>query len=344
VSRRPRVAAIVVNANGGRHLDETLDSLARQTAPPYRTIVVDNASVDGSADGLEQRRPGVEVLRPGRNLGFAAANNLAARAAADCDWIALVNPDAFPEPPWLETLLASAAAHPECRFFGSRLVSAADPEVLDGTGDVLHVSGMAWRRDHGSRGVVRDEEEEVFSPCAAAALYRRDVFLEVGGFDERFFCYFEDTDLAFRLRLAGHRCLYVDAAVCRHVGSALAGRHSDFTIYHSYRNQVWTFLKNMPLGLLVLYAPQHLIVNVLTVLAYATRGQGRVVLRAKRDAIRAVPEILRERRAIQRGRQVGCRELRRLMARGPGGFARTFFQRFDVRAMRVRPIAGDAGR
>jgi GT2 family glycosyltransferase len=333
----PRVAAIIVNANGGRHLGEALDSLARQTVRPHRTIVVDNASVDGSADGLEERHHGVEVLRPGANLGFAAANNLAVRAASDCDWIALVNPDAFPEPCWLETLLAAAAAHPECEFFGSRLVSATDPDVLDGTGDVLHVSGMAWRRDHGNRGAARDREEEIFSPCAAAALYRRDAFVGVGGFDERFFCYYEDTDLAFRLRLAGHRCLYVDAAVCRHVGSALAGRDSDFTIYHSYRNQVWTFLKNMPLGLLLLYAPQHLLVNVLTVLAYATRGQGGVVLRAKWDAFRAVPDVLRERRAIQRGRQVGCRELRRQMARGPGGFARTFFRRFDLRGVRARP-------
>ncbi|HEY7207565.1 MAG TPA: glycosyltransferase family 2 protein [Gaiellaceae bacterium] len=331
------MAAIVVNANGGPHLDEALRSLARQTVPPERTIVVDNASRDGSADGLEERHPGVEVLRPGENVGFAAANNLAVRAAETCDWIALVNPDAFPEPQWLETLLAAAAAHPECTFFGSRLVSAADPDVLDGTGDVLHVSGMAWRRDHGSPGVERSDEE-VFSPCAAAALYRRDAFLEVGGFDERFFCYFEDTDLAFRLRLAGHRCLYVDAAVCRHVGSALAGRDSDFTIYHSYRNQVWTYLKNMPLGLLLLYAPQHLLVNLLTVLAYGTRGQAGVVLRAKRDALRALPQILRQRRAIQRDRRIGSRELRRLMARGPGGFARTFFQRFDLRGARARTV------
>jgi GT2 family glycosyltransferase len=327
---------VIVNANGGAHLDEALASLERQTQRPARIIVVDNASTDGSADGIEARHPGVEVVRSPENLGFAAANNLAARAADDCDWIALVNPDAFPERRWLELLLAAAARHPEFAFFGSRLVSAADGDVLDGTGDVFHVSGMAWRRDHGSRAVAR-ADEEIFSPCAAAALYRRDAFLEVGGFDERFFCYYEDTDLAFRLRLAGYRCLYVDAAVCRHVGSALSGRTSDFTIYHSYRNQVWTYAKNMPLALLILYALQHALVNVLTIAAFTLQGQGGVVVCAKCDALRALPEILRERRVIQRSRQVGTRELRRLMARGPRGFVRTFFQRFDVRGRRARP-------
>ena len=331
-----RVAAIIVNANGGEHLDRALTSLERQTVRPHRIIVVDNASTDGSADGIERRHRGVEVVRSPENLGFAAGNNLAAYAADDCDWIALVNPDAFPEPRWLETLLAAAAAHPEYAFFGSRLVSATNASVLDGTGDVFHVSGMAWRRDHGSRVVAR-ANEEIFSPCAAAALYRRDAFLEVGGFDERFFCYFEDTDLAFRLRLAGYRCLYVDDAVCLHVGSASSGRTSDFTIYHSYRNQVWTFVKNMPATLLVLYVFQHVLVNLLTLAAYTVQGQGRVVLLAKWDALRALPEVLRERRAIQRARRVGARDLLRLMARGPGGFARTFFQRFDVRGRRARP-------
>jgi GT2 family glycosyltransferase len=332
-----RVAAVIVSANSGAYLERTLTSLRGQTKPLRRIIVVDNASDDGSCHGLEERHPGVEVLRLQENLGFAGANNLAVRVATDCDWIALVNPDAFPEPRWLETLLEAAAASPQFTFFGSRLVSADDDAVLDGTGDVYHVSGMAWRRDHG-RPVRERSREEVFSPCAAAAFYQRDVFLAVGGFDERFFCYYEDTDLSFRLRLGGNRCLYVHDAVCLHVGSSSTGRDSDFTIYHSYRNQVWTFAKNMPTWLLVLYLPQHLLVNVLTVAAYTVRGQAKVILRAKRDALRDLPAVLRERRALQRNRRVGGLELRRLMAHGPRGFVReTFFVRFAAWGFWLRP-------
>jgi GT2 family glycosyltransferase len=317
------VAVVIVNANAGEHLSRALECLEQQTLRPKRVIVVDNLSTDGSTAGLEERFPTVELVRPGENLGFAAGNNLAVSLASDCDWIALLNPDAFPEPIWLERLAAAAAANPAYEFFGSRLVSEESPELLDGTGDVYHVSGLTWRRDHGAPVVPRPSEE-VFSPCAAAALYRRDVFAAVGGFDESFFCYYEDSDLAFRLRLAGHRCLHVDDAVVHHIGSATTGRVSDFTIYHSFRNQVWTFAKNMPAPLLALYLLQHLLVNVLTLLVFVLRGQGRAITAAKWDALRGLPRILRERRRIQAGRRVSARELRAAMATGHGAYVMAF--------------------
>jgi GT2 family glycosyltransferase len=324
---RSRVAVVVVNLNGAAVLDRCLAALRRQTVRPARTIVVDNASTDGSADGLESRHPGVEVVRLAGNVGFAAANNLAVSRAADCDWIALLNPDAFPEPAWLERLLAASQAHPEFSFFGSRLLSADDPETLDGTGDVLHVAGMAWRRDHGTPTAgTRTAPEEIFSPCAAAALYRRDAWQEAGGLDERFFCYFEDTDLSFRLRLAGHRCLYVPDAVVHHVGSAIAGAESDFTVYHSYRNLIWTYVKNMPWPLFWLYLPQHLLVNTFLFGAFAIRGRAGVIVRAQVAALRELPRILVARRAVQAGRAVPVRAVHAVMARGFAGYRVTFFR------------------
>jgi GT2 family glycosyltransferase len=322
-----RVGVVIVNKNAGRHLACALESLERQTVAPHRIVVVDNASDDGSLEGLEERFPSVELVRSPDNLGFAAGNNLAVRMCDDCEFVALLNPDAFPEPTWLETLLEAAAAHPECGFFGSRLVCASDSGILDGTGDEYHVSGLAWRRDQGSPAALEREAGETFSACAAAALYRRDAFLDVGGFDETFFCYYEDTDLAFRLRLAGHRCLYVPDAVARHVGAVTAGLVSEFTIYHSSRNQVWTYVKNMPSPLLWLYLPQHLVTNVLTLLAFALQGHARAGLRGKRDAVRELPRVLAERRRIQAARAVTVRELRGAMARGAGVYVRTFLGR-----------------
>ncbi len=184
---------------------------------------------------------------------------------------------------------------------------------------------MSWRRDHGSdAGGARLAREEIFSPCAAAALYRRDAWKDVGGLEERFFCYFEDTDLSFRLRLRGHRCLYVPDAVVHHVGSAIAGIESDFTIYHSFRNLNWTWLRNMPRPLALLYLPQLVVVNGLLLGAFTVRGRGGVILRAQRDALRGLPATLRERRAIQGSRTVRAREVRTAMARGLGGYVTTF--------------------
>jgi GT2 family glycosyltransferase len=246
------------------------------------------------------------------NIGFAAANNLALQSCASFDWIALVNPDAFPEPRWLETLLAAAQKHPDFSFFGSRLILNADPARLDGTGDIYHVSGMAWRRDEGSANRPdKGDLGEIFSPCAAAALYRTEALIEVGGFDEDYFCYHEDVDCGFRLRLAGYRCLYVPEAVARHVGSALTGRRSDFSVYHGHRNLVWTFAKNMPWPLLLAYLPQHLVLNLAGIVRYTLRGQGRVILRAKYDALRGLARAWRKRRHVQQHRRISSGELRR---------------------------------
>lgn len=331
-----RLAVVVVNKNAGAHLARVLECLELQSARPHRVIVVDNASDDGSCDGLDARFPQFEFIRSDDNLGFAGANNLAVRIADDCDLIALLNPDAFPRPDWLETLIAAAAEHPTYAAFGSTLLLAADPSTSDGTGDAYHVSGLAWRRDQGMPAVPSRDGGEVFSVCAAAALYRRDAFLAVGGFDESFFCYYEDTDLAFRLRLAGHRCLYVPGAVVLHVGSATSGLLSPFTIYHSTRNQLWTYVKNMPGWLLWIYLPQHLLISVLTTLAYALRGRGRAALAGRRDALLGLPRVLRERRRIQAARQASTGELRAAMSRGLDGYVVAFGSR--VREWRRAPV------
>jgi GT2 family glycosyltransferase len=315
------VAVIVVNANGGELLERSLRGVEEQTLPPRRVLVVDNASTDGSVDSLEERHPSVEVLRLKENVGFGAANNIAVRAASDCEWVALLNPDAFPEPRWLEALLDAALRQPEFSFFASRLLLSDDPGLLDGTGDVYHVSGLAFRRDHGQPvSSVARPCAEVFSPCAAAAMYRRSAFVDAGGFDEPYFAYFEDLDLAFRLRLAGHRCLYVPQSTVLHVGSPTTGRTSDFSVFHAQRNMVWTYAKNMPSPLVWLYLPAHLLVNMLALAGYSFRGQARVVWDAKRDALRALPRVLAERRRLQADRRADVWQLRRLMGRGLEAF------------------------
>lgn len=311
-----KIGVVVVNWNAGGLLAECIAAVRKQTVCPDRIVVVDNGSTDDSLREVEEDRKGVEVVRLGRNAGFAEANNIAVRTIDDCRWVVLLNPDAFPAPDCLEKLLAAAARYPDCSFFGGLLLKSEDPRRVDGTGDVYHVSGAHWRGSHGKVLSERDRVPgEIFAPCAAAALYRRDAFLEVGGFDESFFCYAEDIDLGFRLRLAGHRCRFVPDAVVYHVGSAITGRRSDFTVYHAHRNLVWAYVKNMPGPLFWLYLPQHLLLNLVSILWYGLRGRGRVILRSKRDAIKGLATIWRQRKVIQKKTKVGAWELRRLMAR-----------------------------
>ena len=320
--RGTRTAVVIVAYRSRDDLLKSLLHLERQTLAPARTIVVDNEAASGTPAAVRERFPGVQVIDAGENLGFAAGNNRGFLECQDCEWIALLNPDAFPAPTWLERLHDAACRNPAFSFFGSRLVAAEDPERLDGTGDAYHVSGFAWRRDHGRpTAAVSEEEVEVFGPCAAAAMYLRTPVVDLGGFDERYFCYFEDVDLAFRLRLAGHRCLSVPSSVVQHRGSSTTGRESSFTLYHSHRNMVWTWLRDMPGPLAVAYAPQFLATTALAVVWYGSRGELRTIVRAKRDGFRELPRLARERRALQLGRRVSSKALLAQLARGRSAYA-----------------------
>lgn len=299
-----RVSVIVVNWNGENFLEQCLQALMGQTVKPFEVILLDNASSDGSLE-IARRFPSVRLLAQDSNSGFARGNNLAINAAAEgSEWIALLNPDAFPEPRWLEECLLSAQRNPQFDVFGSKLLNAADPMVLDGTGDAYHVSGLVWRIGHGApASALHESEREVFSPCAAAALYRRSALLEVGGFDESFFCYVEDVDLGFRLRLAGYRCIYVPKSVVHHVGSGTTGgKKSDFSLYHGHRNLVWTFVKDMPGVLFWLLLPLHVMLNLGSIAWFALQGRGGLVLRAKRDALLGLPKMWHKRHLIHKRR------------------------------------------
>lgn len=309
-------AVIVVNYNGGAHLRRCLAALAAQTRMPRQIVVLDNASTDGSADAIQSLLPAARVVRAERNHGYARGNNLAVAQAGEVRWIVTLNPDAFPEPDWLASLEAAAAAFPDYRMFASCLLLAEDPSRLDGAGDSYHISGLAWRRYHGKPLAYALETVEVFSPCGAAAMFRRDLFLASGGFDEDFFCYMEDVDLAFRLRLLGERCLYVPQARVLHVGSAIAGLRSRFATYHGHRNMIWVFLKNMPVPLLWWYMPVFLLGILLSLGVGLGRGQLLTVWRAKRDALRDLRQLARKRRAIQESRRVAPAALSGVMSRG----------------------------
>ena len=311
------VSVIIVNYNAGALLTRSLEALRKQTLRPQQIYVVDNASQDGSCDRVPTDFPEVHLNRLRRNIGFAAGNNLAIRRADSCEWIALLNPDAIPAENWLEQLLATADKNPQVACFASRMIQQYRSAYLDGAGDVYHTSGLVWHRGHDLpvEGLYL-KTDEVFSACAAAALYRRNAFEAVGCFDEDFFCYLEDVDLGFRLRLAGYRCIYVPDAVVWHVGSATTERESDFAVYHGHRNLVWTYVKNMPGLLFWLYLPLHIAGNMYIVIRYALKGRWRVILKAKWDACVGIPWMWKKRRKIQASRAAVACEIRKLMAKG----------------------------
>lgn len=317
VTQKKSVSVIIVNWNSGDWLKQCIRGVAQQTLRPQRILLVDNASTDRSLYGIETILPDVEIIRETKNLGFAKANNIALSFIEDTQWIVLLNPDAVPEPDWLENLIHAAQEYPEYSFFACKMLDAADPSRLDGIGDVYHTSGHAWRQGFGRNSTYGKEKvKECFAPCAAAAMYRTDIMRQAGGFDERFFCYFEDVDFGFRLRLLGHRCLYVPQAVVAHAGSAMTGKRSDFSVYYGHRNMIWTYCKNMPWPLFWIYLPQHILMNIVGIVVLFLRGQGTIAVQAKYDAIRSLHSVWNDRKEIQRNRNIRWINLWRLMSKG----------------------------
>lgn len=289
----PEVVVVIVAFNSGPHLRNALNALQNQSFTDFEAIVWDNASTDGAVEALSAH-PRVQIVRCPDNLGFAAANNRAA-ALSQAPLIVTLNPDAFPEPDWLGTLVA-AARRTGAESIASLQLSDDDPEILDGAGDMMSVIGVAWRGGYlQPRQAEPSGPVEVFAACAAAALYRRDAFEAAGGFDERFFCYHEDVDLGFRLRLRGGRCVLEPRAVVRHVGSASSNAISGFAEYHGMRNREWTFAKDMPWALMPIALPCHILLVIFLLVRAQSPAMRTARWRGLIDGWRGIGPFLRER-------------------------------------------------
>lgn len=278
-------------------------SVMGQNETGFECFIVDNGSKDGSIATLPKLDARFKIIELGNNTGFASANNHAAKLAS-APWIALLNPDAFARPDWLTNLFEATKLTPNVSMVGStQYLALSDTPTLDGVGDCYHASGIAYRAGYGKQ-LAPPTTGLVFGPCAAAALYDRDTFLRLGGFDERFFCYHEDVDLAFRMQLAGGDCVQSHTAIVDHVSSAIASSVPNFAVYHGTRNRIWTFVKNMPLPLLILLLPAHIIANLAYLLWAAFRGRFRATWRGIWDAILGLPQTFRDRKLVKAHRTI----------------------------------------
>lgn len=330
----PMFSVVIVAYQSGPTLERCLTGLAAQTFGDFEVLLVDNASSDGAPQAAAAANPSIRLIEPGANTGFAGGNNLAAKLARG-RWLALLNPDAYPHPTWLERLAAAAERHPDVRSFASLQLAADEPGLMDGAGDVVTSAGIPFRGGYRRKESAKVFEGEVFSACGAAMVVQTDLYLGLDGFDERYFCYCEDVDLGYRLRLAGEPTLLIPDARVEHVGSATLGVRSDFALFHGTRNRVWTFLKNTPSPMLWWSAPLHFAVTAgLFLLHLRRRDAGPVWKGFKAAFVKAdLDSILASRREIQAARKAPAIEILRAMALDPVAF---FGRRIVIRQWRGR--------
>ncbi len=312
-----RFSVIIVNYNGGDYIAGALASLANQTVSDFEVFLVDSASTDGSMERLGDVLPANLHLRPqNTNIGFAAANNLAAREAKG-DWIVLLNPDAAAAPDWLEKLAEGASRHPDAVMFASAQINMADPSRMDGAGDAYLGFGIPWRGGFGRPIAEMPEEGTCFAPCGAGAMYMRESFLAHGGFDEKLFCFCEDVDLGYRMRLAGETCVFLPEAKITHEGGGVSGRVSEFALFHGARNRLWVYLKNTPMWLLIITLPGHIALTVMILLRGLVTKRAKDTWRGIWAALKGAGPILKERKSLMASRRVSGASLVSAMSWNP---------------------------
>ena len=330
--RRAPVSVIVVNHNRRELLRGCLESLARQSAGGFAVVVVDNGSTDGSAEMAEREFGAapfrLKVVRNRENRGFCAANNQGI-AASEEPFIALLNNDAEAAPGWLEALLG-AFEDPGVGMAASKILTWEEPPRIDKAGHLIYLDGQNRGRGTGEpdRGQY-DRREEVLWPDGCAAMYRRRMLEEIGGFDEDFFAYGDDAELGLRARIAGWRCLYVPEAVVRHRRASTLGPASARRVELIERNRVLLAAKLFPWSLLWLNGAYYAArIGAGLLAAAANRGEasrfpgpgGKIRLAAamvKGDlaALRLLPRMLRKRREVNRIRRLSPAEVRALLMR-----------------------------
>jgi GT2 family glycosyltransferase len=312
----PQVSVIVVNWNRKDLLAACLRSLRQQTFHDFEVIVVDNGSTDGSVEQIKQDFPEVQLCVLDHNAGPCVGDNVGIEQARG-RYIALLNNDTEAEPRWLEELVKAIEAHPEAGFCASKLVLYDRRDLIDTAGDCFSVAGAAEKRGHLDRADKPEYNclQEVFGACSGAALYRRAMLDDIGLLDEDLFISFEDVDLSFRAQLKGYKCLYVPQAVVYHHMHGTIQIYSPMYVYHGHRNLEYVYIKNMPLSLMVKYFPLHLLNNLLSFGFFLLKGRGLAFLKGKWDALRALPQLIRKHRQIQKTRSISPKELESVLTR-----------------------------
>ena len=327
------VSVIVVNWNRRDLLRACLQSLAGQTHSGFEVIVVDNGSIDGSPELVREMAAcypvPLRLIMNSMNSGFCVANNQGF-AASDSELVALLNNDAEADPEWLAALEAVIRASDDVGMAASKILVWEDPGRIDKAGHLMYPDGQNRGRGSGQPDQGQfDRVEETLWPDGCAAMYRRAMLDEVGGFDEDFFAYADDAELGLRARIAAWTCLYAPGAVVRHHRGATLGLDSARRLTLIERNRVLLVVKLFPWNLLWANGAYYL-ARIVAGMWAALRNRGELrrysgprgklqaataLLWGTISALPMIPSMLRKRRAFRPKHRLTPRQIRQLLLR-----------------------------
>jgi GT2 family glycosyltransferase len=321
------ISVIVVNWNRKDLLRKCLQSLLQQTNSSLEIVVVDNGSSDGSSPMIASDFPFVRLIQNRENRGFCRANNQGI-AAARGEFVALLNNDAEAEPNWTAALKKVLVDHPAAGMAASKILVYENPLRIDKVGHLIYPDGQNRGRGTGAIDAGQfDRIEEVLWPDGCAAMYRKAMLDQIGGFDEDFFAYADDADLGLRARIAGWTCIYTPHAVVRHHRGSTLGLRNAGRVKLIERNRVLLVAKSFPASLLWLN-PLYYLVRLAAGAAASFSDEGetlhfpgwrgkwqlvKALIAGDFEALLLLPRMFRKRREINRTRKLTARQVKQLI-------------------------------
>ena len=258
-----KTTVVIPNYNGISYLEDCLIFLKRSKGTTFDTIVVDNGSEDGSVQMIKERFPWVRLLCLSENTGFSHAVNVGIKESKT-PYVLLLNNDTVVEHDFVARLEQAMEEHPKYFSFSSKMLCMKQPDVIDDAGDYYCALGWAFARGKGKPSLRFTADGDVFAACAGAAIYRREVFRQIG----------------YRARLRGYKNGYCPKAVVYHAGSGFSGsRYNEFKVNLSSRNSVYLIYKNMPCLQILLNLPFLLLGFFVKSLFFMKKGMGRIYVR-----------------------------------------------------------------
>jgi GT2 family glycosyltransferase len=320
----PLVSIIILNWNGKKWLERCLPTVEKILYKPLEIIVVNNGSTDDSAQFLKDNYPDIKVIEIKKNAGFAGANNIGVKSAKG-KYVLLLNNDTEVDPSFLKPLVvkmerdnAIGAVQPELR-------NMTNKNLIDSIGSFFTFTGFLYHYGY-FQEYKKDKykkELSVYSVKGACFLMRKKEYLGLGGLDEDFVCYVEESDLCHRILLSGKKIISMPQSFIYHFGGGDMSimTKSELTIFRSFRNRVISYLKNLSIDKLILVLPLHLLLSEALILASILRGKVKQAIASQLGLfgwIPMFPSILKKRKYIQNKiRKISDSEIFNLVEHNP---------------------------
>ncbi len=285
-----KVTVVIPNYNGINYIKKCMDSLQNQTFKDFEILVVDNCSVDGSYEFIKENYPDVMLIPMDKNYGFSIAVNVGIKKSRT-PYVILLNNDTEVDKDYVGELYNHISKSKKIFSVSSKMISYNERDIMDDAGDLYTIIGWGFQRGVGQNIDKYNEPCRVFSACAGAAIYRRDVFKKIGLFDKMHFAYLEDIDVGYRAKIHGYRNEYCPSAKVYHIGSATSGsKYNDFKVKLAARNSIYLNYKNMPVFQLMINALPICAGTLLKYMFFVKKGFGKAYKEGIKEGFKTMSE------------------------------------------------------